>query len=746
MASGAGARPSHDDGADIDLAYNAIFDALRDDVSGSTEAKLARAARALPSLAAGPEAILGDATQMSSHVLRARLKAQTNSLLDLTPAAKPDAASQGLWQQHPWRLADGSSPISLSELNAQLASIEAEIEAERTATSHPVARVRAFMRWHVEMDCEKCTAARARGGAEHCAFWTVARQLVSFEPPFKRDADLSRVGVGARAPAPHAEAELIAAECGKLVRLGVLEVEVGEPEPGSILSSAFVVQKRAVVIDAETQARIGEPAFVAQRGLARGAAIVDRAHQIAAARRAPVPSAHDFDVAVNEVSGPGTSNRVVVDLKASGLNDCMLDWPHSLSSIHDQTDWLPDDDQLVLDVVKGYYAVRVAPRARKFFRFRDPNTGIIYRLLRLVMGGKISGSLFCVLSGILARRIRWVCQQDGLRAAVTVYIDDFLLRALRAHMDGVEAHAMAAAAEANVSFSLPKRQRGPVVTYCGARADSNANGLGPLLEAKPEHIFGFCQSIAIIASAARRGLRVPAGICAHAAGLGGFIAGFITCLKPRLGAFCYAGDKYSPSVMLDTRRDGLGANAAWIEERARARGFSCHRRITRGDMAHLVRLFSDASGERDQGAGALWRNEAIYRRWEPVDFRNDAQSAAVMLKLELDPILGAFRRWGAQWRGRTVVAYVDNSGVAYCINAARARRGSDAHKMIVELFDIADRYGFEILAIWLPRRYNAACDTISKQGSLAAAATAIRVFFAGEAIHVAAYGRFDLRA
>ena len=129
VASGAGARPSHDDGADIDLAYNAIFDALRDDVSGSTEAKLARAARALPSLAAGPEAILGDATQMSSHVLRARLKAQTNSLLDLTPAAKPDAASQGLWQQHPWRLADGSSPISLSELNAQLASIEAEIEA-----------------------------------------------------------------------------------------------------------------------------------------------------------------------------------------------------------------------------------------------------------------------------------------------------------------------------------------------------------------------------------------------------------------------------------------------------------------------------------------------------------------------------------------------------------------------------------------------------------------------------------------
>ena len=68
-----------------------------------------------------------------------------------------------------------------------------------------------------------------------------------------------------------------------------------------------------------------------------------------------------------------------------------------------------------------------------------------------------------------------------------------------------------AAAAANVSFSLPKRQCGQVVVYCGARADSNAAGAGPLLEAKTEHIFAFCQSIAIIARAADRGLRVPRG-------------------------------------------------------------------------------------------------------------------------------------------------------------------------------------------------------------------------------------------
>ena len=741
---GADAPPLHD-GIALDLAYKAVFDAERNDDSGSTEAQLERAARTLPALAAGPAALLGDARRMDAGTLRRRAKAQMAVLLDASPAEKPDSASQALWRRHPWLRADGSSPMTLSELNERLAGIEQEIESERTVASHPVVRLRTLMLWHVEMDCADCMAAQARGGVETCAFWTVAWQLVSFEPPLKPDTDFAALGVGEHAPAPPEEATLIAAECAKLVGLGVLETESGPPEPGSIMSGAFVVKKLSPVLDEETRARVNDPVFVAQRGLARGTTVAERAQDIARARGLLTPSARDFERAVAEVSAPAASNRVVVDLKASGLNACMVDWPHSLPSIHDQTDWLREDDQLVLDVVKGYYAVRVARAARKFFRFRDPNTGIVYRLLRLVMGGKISGSLFCVLSGMIARRIRWLCERDGLRVAITVYIDDYLLRALRAQMDRVEAHAWAAAAAANVSFSVPKRQRGQRVSFCGAIADSDAGGQGPLLTSKPEHVFGFCQTIAIIARAAELGIRVPAWVCAHAAGLGGFIAGFIACLRPRLGAFCYAGDKYSPLMLLDAGRDGIGASATWIRARAGARGFTCHRSFSPAALANLARLFGDASGERDQGAGAMWLNEVIHRCWEAVDFRG-ALAAASMLKLELDPILGGFRRWGPRWLGKLVVVYVDNCGVAYCINAARAKRGTDAHKMIVELFDIADRCGFEILAVWLPRRYNAACDTISKESTLAAAAAAIRAFFPEQVLHVSAYERFALGA
>lgn len=738
------AIPAPHDGAALDLAYAAVFDESRNDDSGSTEAKLARAAAALPFLAEGPAALLGDASALSAHALRKRAKAQTAALLNASPAVKPDSASQALWTSHPWRRADGSSPLSRSEFFAWLPSEELAIAAERTADSHPVLNVRTLAAWHVEMDCDECMAEQYRGGAEFCPFWKVAQQLVAFEVPLKPDANVAALGIAAPPRAPPTEAALVAAECAKLVKLGVLEVEHGPPEPGSVLSAVLVVQKRTSTLDAETQARIDDPLFVAQKGLERGATIADRAAAIARERSARAPSARDYERAVEEVAGPAVSNRVVLDLTGSGVNGCTIAWPHSLPSVHDATDWLATDDQLVLDVVKGYYAVRVARSSRKLMRFLDPNTGIIYRFLRMVMGGKASGSNFCVLSGMIARRIRWLCLRVGLRAAISVYIDDFLLRAARAHMAAVEAHALAAAAEANVAFSTSKRQCGQVVVYCGARAASNAAGLGPLLSAKPEHVFAFCQSVAVIARAAQHGARVPAWVCAHAAGLGGFVAGFVAALRPRLGAFVYAGDKYSPNAMLDTGRDGIASSATWIVARAAARGFSCHRRLTRDDVTNVARLFSDASGERDQGAGAMFLNEVIHRCWESADFRGGAHAAAVMLKLELDPILGGFRLWGPRWRGKLVAVYVDNSGVAYCINAGRARRGSDAHKMIVELFDLADRYGFEIIAIWLPRRYNAACDTVSKEGSLEDAAAAIRAFFGGRVIHVSAYERFTL--
>ena len=272
-------RDDSHDGAGIDLAYAAIFDEYRNDDSGSTEAKLARAAAALPFLAAGPAALLGNAAELSAHALRMRAKAQTSALLGASPAAKPDSASQDLWRLHPWRLADGSSPVTRSAFYEWLPQAELEIAAERTAESLPVADVRALAAWHVEMDCAACMAEHINGGAEHCPFWTVGRMLAAYEVPFAPDFDPSKVGVGVQAPAEAAEAALVATECAKLVRLGVLEIEKGPPEPGAILSSVQVVQKRVVIIDEATQSRVDDAAFVAQRGLARGAAVTDRAQR-----------------------------------------------------------------------------------------------------------------------------------------------------------------------------------------------------------------------------------------------------------------------------------------------------------------------------------------------------------------------------------------------------------------------------------------------------------------------------------
>ena len=725
-------------GLDLDLAYEAIRDRNNDDLSGSTPAQLQRAAAALGMVLDGPASFFHGTESLSAHSLRRRAAAQFAALTGGSKAHKADPMSRELFETHPWPRA-GAGGLTKSAFFAMLPSIEREITEESTATSHGVNRVRTLAAWHVEHDCPRCVAAAAQGGDELCSFWEVARQLVDFAPPLRPGTDITALGVGLGPPDPVDEAVLKTAKFEELRSLGVLEVDPSPGEDGSVFSSAHVVHKIVRDLDGAAAAAVasGNIRGVATAGLARGVAVTQRARELALAAHHHQPSASDYSRAATEVAGHGVSHRVVLDLTSSGLNDATADWPHTLPSVHEATDWLPTDEQLVNDVVRGYYAVRIRRSARKLFKCRDPATGIVYRFCRLVMGGKVSSSLFCVLSGMIARRVQHLCSREGIRVAITTYIDDFLFRAHAANMSRVDAICAEATAAANISFSEKKRQRGKCVTFCGARASSDADGSGPVLEAKHEHLFAFCESIGIIKAADDVGAPVPAAVFEYTAGIGQFIAGFVAALKPRLGALCFAGSAYGGRTMLRTDRDGISDSVQWIAARASARGFDCYRRISASADSDVVRLFSDSSGVRTQGAGAIWRQEAIYRRWTLAETRNMA--AASTLALELDPVLGAFRRWGHRWRGRLVTVYIDNLGAAYCVNAQRAARGSLAARRIVELFDLADEFGFEIIAIWLPRRFNRACDAISKQSSLAEASAALSSLFGAQQISIFAY-------
>ena len=88
-----------------------------------------------------------------------------------------------------------------------------------------------------------------------------------------------------------------------------------------------------------------------------------------------------------------------------------------------------------------------------------------------------------------------------------------------------------------------------------------------------------------------------------------------------------------------------------------------------------------------------------------------------MVVKELYPIVAATRANGARWRGRTIVAGTDNTGVVFGLNAGRVHthRG---RRLMRELGDLMQEHQLEIIGAWVPRELNVVADCLSRRMSL----------------------------
>ena len=81
-------------------------------------------------------------------------------------------------------------------------------------------------------------------------------------------------------------------------------------------------------------------------------------------------------------------------------------------------------------------------------------------------------------------------------------------------------------------------------------------------------------------------------------------------------------------------------------------------------------------------------------------------------ELELFPVLHALRtRTGLD--GRLLLILTDSASNAYRINAGAARYGTEALRMLQEIYDIADARGISLLAFWAPRSVNGHADALA---------------------------------
>ena len=114
---------------------------------------------------------------------------------------------------------------------------------------------------------------------------------------------------------------------------------------------------------------------------------------------------------------------------------------------------------------------------------------------------------------------------------------------------------------------------------------------------------------------------------------------------------------------------------------------------------------TDASGVIGCG---LWLEDELYAHlWD------DEQREWSVPRQELFPVAVAFERFGESLHGKMVVIITDSITNVFAINAGSS--SSPECNKLLKRMSIAERHwGFESVAVWMPREFNAIPDALSK--------------------------------
>ena len=722
--------------------------AAEGDVSAIAEEEGAkRRAQAVQLARQGVLELMSGAPQMTQKALRAAAHAAVLAAAgmgrsrELAPEANEPAA---LFEASPF------GHVRRGKFRRCMEGLRPVLRAEQEAGGGEFFRfvdVDVMLRKHVESGlCPNCRGTRK--GARRCYIYGMLLQLIDFELPWSERGEPEAVDckvIGLEEGKPK-EAYLKSRK--SLESKGILErVPPAEQEGVRVLTPAFMVARSAYALDAleaaATSAAVYDVTQINELAELRAKRLFDVTAKEAEKRREAVYSRASFEAAQAAARGE-PKWRVVQAFDQSKVNEHLPDWDIRMASFSADFiyDWDADSKLFKKDLEKGFYAVRVSKGSRKYLCFRDPDDpSIIWRFARLPMGLKISPALFSMLTGEFVQCVRALDVVAKGRAHAAMYIDDFGGIAPSAEVEAYERAVAELGAEVGLSWA-PEKSSGPSGSevLLGVSYTSNVGGR-PMMRVAGEQLFALLVGLHLLQLLAQREpqrAQVPASFVQSLAGRAGWVAQTTYAARMHIGSLWYCA-RMSPHSMVPVASlvsNGVLQDAAWFISSA-AKGTLRGQRLVKNSLlsdADVVRLFSDASGSQDAGAGATWGKRAIWHRWSKARHEHQYTTQAQ----ELHPIVAAARKWGAEWAGRIVIIGTDNLGNALGINTGKAGRGR-ARELLAELYDLADAHGFELLAVWVPREHNVVCDALSKASTLADARRMAQAVGAGDDIELSEY-------
>jgi len=161
--------------------------------------------------------------------------------------------------------------------------------------------------------------------------------------------------------------------------------------------------------------------------------------------------------------------------------------------------------------------------------------------------------------------------------------------------------------------------------------------------------------------------------------------------------------------------DGCIADLKWWRQRLADPAWTGSRIWPSDDALPLLTMKSDASG--DGGCGYYLGDEFRTYVW------NDQEREHSIAWKELFPVLLACKEFGHTWQGKIIRCGIDNAGAVYMLNSGSAGQ-PDCADLLRQIADYQLKYDFDIVATWVPREFNEAADSLSRNNVVLAQAQA----------------------
>ena len=427
--------------------------------------------------------------------------------------------------------------------------------------------------------------------------------------------------------------------------------------------------------------------------------------------------------------------RPYLDMSASGVNERLAGWPMELPTAESVMGLLRRGYYLgKRDLKHGFQHMKLTAEASEYVGFRCPDTGRVGRLCVLPFGASQSPARFWIMSNEVLRMLRAELLDMEAAAAergqpyppgegpgdviLAGYIDDYLFGAPTWELVQLAFEvADRLGGELGLTFKAAKDEGRSdalqAISFVGLELDCREDPVMRVPAAKQDK-FGAAVDELLAAEKAqgevdRRALQKTVGMLAFAARACRWGRTFLGHLYDNINAAAVKVP-LTPGARQDLEwwAEALKPGAFW--------GTRSYWGMAQWDLikgTHYMEQGGDAAGEPGLGWGASTGYEKAAGL-----FTEEEQSLHISWK-ELRAILHGLQLWGAEYAGRRVVVWSDNTAACAAVNTGRVRARQEhdramARAMVREIARICARNGVDLRARHIPGPLNEVNDALSR--------------------------------